>query len=96
MTTDGLSTAHFVDNWTYLLYRAHLQTEEATFREGILCREDEIAIDLFSKLVCLNRRMGSALPDDLQKLAAVGNCFTGGNDLDHFVLWNYLEAHTKS
>ncbi len=42
----------------------------------------------FSKAVVLNRRMGSALPDDLQELPAVGKIFAVGKDLDQFGFCN--------
>src|SRR5690606_25855009 len=47
LITDGLPTAHFEDNWLYMLYPPHPRTEEATMREGLLCQKEGITINLF-------------------------------------------------
>jgi len=47
LITDGLPTAHFEDNWLYILYPPQRKTEEATMREGALCIKEGITINLF-------------------------------------------------
>ncbi|HRW56107.1 MAG TPA: hypothetical protein P5081_24810, partial [Phycisphaerae bacterium] len=47
LITDGLPTAHFEGPWLYLLYPPHARTEQHTLREGLLCREQGITINIF-------------------------------------------------
>ena len=47
LITDGLPTAHFEEQVLYLLYPPHARTEEATIREGQLCRREGITINIF-------------------------------------------------
>jgi uncharacterized protein with von Willebrand factor type A (vWA) domain len=47
LITDGLPTAHFEDNYLYLMYPPHDRTEAATLREGLLCAREGIVINIF-------------------------------------------------
>ena len=47
LITDGLPTAHFEGKYLYLLYPPDSRTEEATMREGHLCRRKGITINIF-------------------------------------------------
>ncbi len=91
LITDGLPTAHFEDNWLYLLYPPHPRTEQFTLREGLLCKEQGITINVFLLSNWAQTR------EDIQfsyKLAEGTNgrvFFTGGNDLDRFVVWDYVK-----
>ncbi|WP_339747009.1 hypothetical protein [uncultured Rubinisphaera sp.] len=88
--TDGLPTAHFEESWLYLLYPPHERTEEFTFREAMLCQREGITINIF--LV----PSWSQTEEDIQfahKLAETTQgrvIFTAGDDLDRFVIWDYV------
>jgi len=88
--TDGLPTAHFEESWLYLLYPPHERTEEFTFREAMLCQREGITINIF--LV----PSWSQTEEDIhfaRKLAETTKgrvIFTAGDDLDRFVVWDYV------
>ena len=91
LITDGLPTAHFDDSVLYMLYPPHPITEQMTLREGLKCKQDGITINMF--LV----PSWSQTDEDVkfaQRLAhgTSGRVFfTGGNDLDRFVVWDYVK-----
>jgi uncharacterized protein with von Willebrand factor type A (vWA) domain len=90
LITDGLPTAHFEDEWLYLLYPPDPATEEATMREALACARDDITINLF--LV----PSWSQSEEDIRFAYRVAEStrgrvfFTGGADLDRFVVWDYI------
>jgi uncharacterized protein with von Willebrand factor type A (vWA) domain len=91
LITDGLPTAHFEGKDLYLLYPADPRTEEATMREAMLCARDQITINIFllpswsqsSEDIAFAHRMAEATKGRV--------FFTGGKDLDRFVLWDYVK-----
>jgi len=91
LITDGLPTAHFEDNWLYMLYPPHRKTEEATMREGALCMKEGITINLF--LI----PSWSQNEDDIRFAYRLAEStrgrvfFTSGKNLDRFVLWDYVK-----
>jgi uncharacterized protein with von Willebrand factor type A (vWA) domain len=91
LITDGLPTAHFEDEKLFMLYPPDPRTEHATMREGILCQKEGITINIF--LI----PSWSQSEEDIRfahRLAATTKgrvFFTGGNDLDRFVLWDYVQ-----
>ncbi|MCA9286127.1 MAG: hypothetical protein KDA22_12960 [Phycisphaerales bacterium] len=91
LITDGLPTAHFEDEQLYLLYPPHPRTEEATMREARQCAREGIVINLF-----LLPHWGQS-HEDVQFAhrmveATKGRVFfTGGRDLDRFVVWDYVK-----
>jgi len=93
--TDGLPTAHFEDSQLYLLYPPHPVTEQATVREAQLCSREGITLNMF--LV----PSWSQTEDDVrfaQKLAESTKgrvFFTGGEDLDRFVVWDYVRQRRE-
>ncbi len=90
LITDGLPTAHFEEQFLYLLYPPHRQTEEATLREGGLCRREGITINIFLLPTW------SQSPEDVQFAHRLAEStsgrvfFTAGKDLDRYVIWDYL------
>ena len=90
LITDGLPTAHFEGSLLYLLYPPHPRTEQATMREGLLCRREGITINIFLL------PSWSQTSEDVQfayRLAesTTGRVFfTGGRDLDRYVVWDYV------
>lgn len=90
LITDGLPTAHFEAEMLYLLYPPDPRTEEATMREGALCKREGITLNLFLL------QSWSQSSEDIQfshKLAEQTGgrvFFTAGKDLDRFVVWDYV------
>ncbi len=91
LITDGLPTAHFEGEHLYLLYPPHSRTEEATMREAQLAARAGVTINVF-----LLPNWGQT-HDDVQfahrMVEATGGrvFFTGGSDLDRYVLWDYVK-----
>ncbi|MBH58152.1 MAG: hypothetical protein CMJ82_13325 [Planctomycetaceae bacterium] len=90
LITDGLPTAHYSDEWLYLLYPPDPLTDDATMREAMRCKQDGITINFF--LI----PSWSQTEEDIQFAYRVAEStegrvfFTAGSDLDRFVVWDYL------
>ena len=90
LITDGLPTAHFEGSHLYLLYPSDSLTEEATMREALLCEREGIVINIFllqsysqtSEDIRFARRLAETTKGRV--------FFTAGNDLDRFVVWDYV------
>lgn len=95
LITDGLPTAHFHEQFLYLLYPPHRETETATMREGGLCQREGITINIFLLPTW------SQSPEDVQfayRLAKATSgrvFFTAGKDLDRYVIWDYLKGRRE-
>ncbi len=95
LITDGLPTAHFEGEMLYLLYPPDPCTEEATMRQGMLCAREGITINTF-----LLPNWWQT-PEDVQFAHTMAEAtggrvfFTGGNDLDRFVVWDYV-SHRRT
>jgi uncharacterized protein with von Willebrand factor type A (vWA) domain len=95
LITDGLPTAHFEGPELFLLYPPDPRTEEATMREAFACAREGITINIFllpswsqtSEDVAFAQRMAQATSGRV--------FFTGGKDLDRFVLWDYVSMRRK-
>lgn len=95
LITDGLPTAHFEAETLYLLYPPHQRTEESTMREAHACRREDITINVF-----LLPNWGQSHEDvqfahRMVELTGGRVFFTGGRDLDRFVVWDYVN-HRRS
>jgi uncharacterized protein with von Willebrand factor type A (vWA) domain len=90
LITDGLPTAHFEGTDLYLLYPPDMRTEKATLREGQLCRREGITINIFLL------PSWSQSSEDIQFAYRLAEStkgrvfFTAGNDLDRYVVWDYV------
>jgi uncharacterized protein with von Willebrand factor type A (vWA) domain len=90
LLTDGLPTAHYEGTFLYLLYPPHPLTEEATLREAQLCAQEGMTINIF---LLPNWAQSS---EDVQFAHRVAEStrgrvfFTGGRDLDRYVVWDYV------
>jgi uncharacterized protein with von Willebrand factor type A (vWA) domain len=95
LITDGLPTAHFEGEMLYMLYPPEPRTEGATMREAMLCSREAITINVFLM------PNWSQTHEDVQfaqrMVQATGGrvFFTGGRDLDRFVLWDY-DSHRRT
>lgn len=90
LLTDGLPTAHYEGTFLYLLYPPNPLTEEATLREAQLCARQGITINIF---LLPNWAQSS---EDVQFAHRIAEStrgrvfFTGGRDLDRYVVWDYV------
>ena len=90
LITDGLPTAHFEGSRLFLLYPPDPRTEKSTMKEALLCQREGITINLF--LI----PSWSQSEEDIQFAYRVAEStrgrvfFTAGNDLDRFVVWDYV------
>ncbi len=86
-----LVRARLEDEWLYLLYPPHELTENATLREAMLCHREGITINIFLL------PSWSQSEEDIKFAYKVAEStkgrvfFTAGNDLDRFVVWDYVE-----
>ncbi|QDT00009.1 VWA domain-containing protein [Adhaeretor mobilis] len=90
LITDGLPTAHFEEEMLYLLYPPDPRTESATMREGQLCRREDITINLFLLPSWSQTEEDVRFAYNLAESTQGRVFFTAGNDLDRYVVWDYL------
>ena len=96
LITDGLPTAHFEGSQLYLLYPPHERTEEATMREGLLCQRDNITINMFLIPSWSQSEEDIRFAYRLAETTQGRVFFTGGNDLDRFVVWDYVSRKREN
>ena len=90
LITDGLPTAHFDDSHLYMLYPPHPLTEAATLREGMMCQRDNITINMFLVPSWSQNEDDIRFAHRLTESTKGRVFFTGGSDLDRFVVWDYV------
>ncbi len=90
LITDGLPTAHFEGEMLYLLYPPDPRTEQATMREGMLCRREGITINLFLLPSWSQTEEDVRFAYRLAESTTGRVFFTAGRDLDRYVVWDYL------
>jgi uncharacterized protein with von Willebrand factor type A (vWA) domain len=95
LITDGLPTAHFEDKYLYLLYPPDARTEEATLREGRLCRREGITINIFLLPTWFQSREDVQFAYRLAEATQGRVFFTAGKDLDRYVVWDYLKRRRE-
>ena len=91
LITDGLPTAHFEGNWLFMLYPPDPRTELHTLREGLRCREQNITINIFLLSSWSQTEEDVQFANRLAEQTTGRVFFVGGNDLDRFVLWDYVQ-----
>jgi len=91
LITDGLPTAHFEDKWLYMLYPPDARTEHFTLREGVLCMQQGITINIFLLQNWSQTREDIRFAYRLAESTAGRVLFTGGGELDRFVVWDYMK-----
>ena len=90
LITDGLPTAHFEEQWLYLLYPPDPRTESATMREGQLCAREGITINLFLIPSWSQTEEDVRFAHRLAESTQGRVFFTAGRDLDRYVVWDYV------
>ncbi|HIF32730.1 MAG TPA: VWA domain-containing protein [Planctomycetaceae bacterium] len=90
LITDGLPTAHFDDQWLYLLYPPDPLTEGATMREALACAREQITINLFLVPSWSQSEEDIHFAYRMAESTRGRVFFTGGRDLDRFVVWDYV------
>lgn len=91
LITDGLPTAHFDESNLYLLYPPDPLTENATMREGMLCKKDGITINMFLIPSWSQSEEDIRFAYNLAESTNGRVIFTAGKDLDRFVIWDYIQ-----
>lgn len=90
LLTDGLPTAHFEGEQLFLLYPPDPLTERATMREAMLCAREGITINIFLLPSWSQDEDDIAFAQRLAETTGGRVLFPGGEDLDRFVLWDYV------
>jgi uncharacterized protein with von Willebrand factor type A (vWA) domain len=90
LITDGLPTAHFEAEKLYLLYPPHPATEQATMREGQLCKREGITINIFLLPSWSQSHEDVQFAHKLAEQTTGRVFFTAGRDLDRYVVWDYV------
>lgn len=91
LITDGLPTAHFEQQWLYLLYPPDERTEFFTLREGLLCAEQGITVNIFLLSGWSQTREDIQFANRLAESTRGRVFFVAGGDLERFVVWDYLK-----
>ena len=90
LITDGLPTAHFEDSMLFLLYPPDPRTEQQTMREAMLCGQAGITINLFLVPSWSQSEEDIRFAHRMAEQTQGRVFFTSGNNLDRFVLWDYV------
>ena len=102
--TDGLPTAHFEPgpkskdgqpDHLYLLYPPDPLTERATMHEAFACKRDGVTINVFLLPSWSQDEDDIAFAQRLAEQTAGRVLFVGGEELDRFVLWDYVTQRRK-
>jgi uncharacterized protein with von Willebrand factor type A (vWA) domain len=91
LITDGLPTAHFEEETLFLLYPPDPRTEMQTMREAIQCGKDGITINIFLVPSWSQSEEDIRFAYRMAEQSKGRVFFTAGNDLDRFVLWDYID-----
>jgi uncharacterized protein with von Willebrand factor type A (vWA) domain len=95
LITDGLPTAHLAEKWLYMLYPPDPLTEQATMREGMLCKQEGITINLFLVPSWSQSEEDIRFAYRLAESTKGRVFFTAGKDLDRYVVWDYLNRRRE-
>lgn len=95
LITDGLPTAHFDGSMLYMLYPPDPLTEEASMREAMACARDQITINIFLVPSWSQSHEDVRFAQRMAQATRGRVFFTGGHDLDRYVLWDYVNHRRK-
>jgi uncharacterized protein with von Willebrand factor type A (vWA) domain len=91
LITDGLPTAHFENETLFLLYPPDIRTERETMREAMACAAEGIRINIFLVPSWSQSEEDIRFAHRMAEQTKGRVFFTAGNDLDRFVLWDYVD-----
>ena len=91
LITDGLPTAHFEEEKLYMLYPPDPQTEAATMREAMMCKKEGITINIFLVPSWSQSQEDIQFAQRMAQSTGGRVFFTSGDNLDRFVLWDYVQ-----
>ncbi len=95
LLTDGLPTAHFEGSELFMLYPPDPRTEQATLREAMACKRDGITINIFLLPNWSQTSEDVAFARTIAEQTGGRVFFTAGNDVDRYVLWDYVSHRRK-
>jgi uncharacterized protein with von Willebrand factor type A (vWA) domain len=95
LITDGLPTAHFEGEMLYLLYPPDSRTEAATLREGKLCAQEGITINIFLLNSWNQTEEDVRFAYRLAESTRGRVFFTAGRELDRYVVWDYIKRRRR-
>jgi uncharacterized protein with von Willebrand factor type A (vWA) domain len=75
----------------YMLYPPQPRTEDATLREGMLCAREGITINIFLLPSWSQTDEDVRFAYRLAESTRGRVFFTGGRDLDRYVVWDYIK-----
>jgi uncharacterized protein with von Willebrand factor type A (vWA) domain len=88
--TDGLPTAHFEGSELFMLYPPDPRTEQATMREALRCKAEGIVLNIFLLPSWSQSEDDVRFAHRLAESTGGRVLFAGGEDLDRFVVWDYV------
>jgi uncharacterized protein with von Willebrand factor type A (vWA) domain len=95
LITDGLPTAHFEGSELYFLYPPDPLTEEMTMREAMACGKEGITINIFLLPSWDQSSEDVQFAHSMAEATKGRVLFTGGRDLDRYVIWDYVQHRRK-
>ncbi len=95
LITDGLPTAHFEGEILHLLYPPDPRTETATMREGQRCAREGITINIFLLSSWNQSHEDIQFAYRLAESTKGRVFFTGGRELDRYVVWDYIKRRKQ-
>lgn len=90
LITDGLPTAHFEAQNLFMLYPPDPRTSDATLREGKLCAQEGITINIFLLSNWNQSEEDVRFAYDLAESTRGRVFFVAGKELDRYVVWDYI------
>jgi uncharacterized protein with von Willebrand factor type A (vWA) domain len=90
LLTDGLPTAHFEGSDLLMLYPPDPRTEAATMREAERCRQEGIVINIFLLPSWSQTEEDVQFAHRMAEATGGRVLFAGGEELDRFVVWDYV------
>ena len=87
----GFHSAHFEGERLFMLYPPDPRTEKATMREGMLCQQEGITINLFLIPSWSQSEEDIRFAHRLAETTKGRVFFTAGKDLDRYVVWDYID-----
>ena len=88
--TDGLPTAHFEGSELFMLYPPDPRTEQETLREALRCKAAGITINIFLLPSWSQSEDDVRFAHRMAESTGGRVLFAGGEELDRFVVWDYV------